>query len=93
MKNHTIQWLYVVPKEKKLYILARIVVQALHGASGVLYALLLRSIVDAATSHDQAGFWHFAMMTALLVLAQIGLRAILRWLDELSKATFENIST
>ncbi|SFB68039.1 ABC transporter ATP-binding protein [Ruminococcus albus] len=66
-------------------------VQALLGASGVLYALLLRNIVDSATAHNKAGFWHYVLLTALLVLAQIGMRAVLRWLNELSKSTFENI--
>ena len=91
MKNNTIKWLYAVPEKKKLYILALMLVQALNGASGVLYALLLRNIVDNATAHDKNGFWHYTLLTALLVLAQVGMRAIIRWLNELSKATFENI--
>ena len=45
MNNHAIKWLYAVPEKKKLYILALMTVQALNGASGVLYALLLRNIV------------------------------------------------
>ncbi|WP_173386374.1 ABC transporter ATP-binding protein, partial [Ruminococcus flavefaciens] len=67
------------------------IVQALHGASGVLYALLLRGIVDHATAHDKSGFWLYVVYTVMLVLGQIGLRAIIRWLNELSRATFENI--
>ncbi len=89
--NHAIKWLYAVPKKKKLYILGLMIVQALHGASGVLYALLLRGIVDHATAHDKSGFWLYVVYTVMLVLGQIGLRAIIRWLNELSKATLENI--
>lgn len=91
MKNNAIKWLYAVPEKKKLYILALMLVQALDGGSGVLYAILLRNIVDNATAHDKAGFWHYAVLTVLLVLAQIGMRAVLRWLNELSKSTLENI--
>ncbi len=91
MKNNAIKWLYAVPEKKKLYILLLMLVQALNGASGVLYALLLRNIVDNATAHDKSGFWHFVILTILLVIAQIGMRAIIRWLNELSKSTFENI--
>ena len=91
MRNNAIKWLYAVPEKKKLYILALMLVQALNGSSGVLYALLLRNIVDNATAHDKAGFWHYVILTILLVLAQIGLRAVIRWLNELSKSTFENI--
>lgn len=91
MKNNAIKWLYAVPKKKKLYILALMLVQAVNGASGVLYALLLRNIVDYAAEHDKTLFWRNVVYIVLLVLAQIGMRAIIRWLNELSKATFENI--
>lgn len=91
MKNNAIKWLYAVPKRKKLYILALMLVQALNGASGVLYALFLRNIVDSATDHDRPLFWRNVVFTVLLVAAQIGIRAVIRWLNELSKATFENI--
>lgn len=91
IKNNAIKWLYAVPEKKKLYILALMLVQALHGASGVLYALLLRNIVDNATAHDKSGFWLYVVYTILLVLGQVALRVIIRWLNELSRATFENI--
>ena len=91
MKNNTIKWLYAVPKGKKLYILALMVVQGIHGASGVLYALLMRNIVDSAASHNSGGFWRFVLLTVLLVLVQISLTTIIRWLNELSKSTFENL--
>ena len=90
MKDSTLRWLWTVPGKKKLYILFLTVVQALHGASGVLYALLLREIVDSATGHDSAGFWRGMVLIILLVAAQLALRAIVRWLTELSKSTFEN---
>lgn len=91
MKNNSIKWLYDVPEKKKIYILALMLIQGLYGASGVLYALLLRNLVDNAAAHNKAGFWHYTLLTVLLVLAQIGARAVIRWLDELSRATFENI--
>ncbi len=87
----TAKWLYTVPGKKKSYILALVIVQALHGASGVLYALLLRNIVDAAVNSDTAGFWRAVIFTIILVLSQIALRAIIRYLTELSKSTFENL--
>lgn len=90
-KNNTIKWLYAVPKGKKFYILVLMLVQALNGASGVLYALLLRNIVDHAAEHDASGFWYYVIMTILLVMAQLGMRAVIRWLNELSRSTMENI--
>ena len=91
MKNNAIKWLYAVPKKKKWYIAALMLVQALYGASGVLYALLLRNMVDSAASHNSKEFWIQVVLTVLLVIGQIAVRAVIRWLTELSKASLENI--
>ena len=71
MKNTTLRWLWHVPGKKKWNILSLMVVQALHGASGVLYALLLRGIVDAAAGGDRAGFWRFLVLLIGLALLQL----------------------
>ncbi|WP_295129070.1 ABC transporter ATP-binding protein [Ruminococcus sp.] len=89
--NKTIKWLSDVPGRKKGYIAALMLVQALNGASGVLYALFLRNIVDSAVSHDSTKFWIDVILIVLLVSAQIAMRAVIRWLNELSRAEFENI--
>ena len=91
MKNNSLNWLYAVPKKKKWYIAALMLVQALNGASGVLYALLLRNMVDSAVSHDRTRFWLQAILTILLIIGQITVSAVIRWLNELSKSTFENL--
>ena len=91
MKNNALNWLYAVPGRKKWYIAALMLVQAMNGASGVLYALLLRNMVDSAASHDRNGFWTQVILAVLLVIGQIAVRAVIRWLNELSKASFENI--
>ena len=90
MKNSTTKWLLSVPSRKNLYIVFLTLSQGLYGASGVLYALLLRNIVDAATGHDSALFWRGIIFIVFLVSAQLLLRAVIRWLTELSKSTFEN---
>ncbi|MCR5479782.1 MAG: ABC transporter ATP-binding protein/permease [Ruminococcus sp.] len=90
-RNNAVKWLYAVPKKKKGYIAALVLFNSLNGASGVLYALLLRNIVDCAVSHNSTKFWTQVVFIILLVSAQIALRAIIRWLNELSKSTFENI--
>ena len=90
MKNTTLRWLWHVPGKKKWNILSLMVVQALHGASGVLYALLLRGIVDAAAGGDRAGFWRFLVLLIGLALLQLALRVVIRWLTEFSKSTLEN---
>ncbi len=91
MKNNAVKWLYAVTGRKKWNILWLIIVQVLNGASGVLYALLLRNIVDNAVDGNRSGFWFYVMMVILLVLAQVALRASIRWLEELSRASLENL--
>lgn len=91
MKKNAVKWLWSVTESKKWNILWLIIVQSLNGASGVIYALLLRNIVDSAVDKDRDGFIKYVLMIMLLLLAQIALRAIIRWLEELSKASLENL--
>lgn len=90
MKDTALRWLWSTPGGKKWYVAALALVQALHGASGVFYALLLRELVDAAVGGDRPGFWRHLSLLVGLVLVQLGLRAVIRWLTEFSKSTFEN---
>ena len=90
-KNKTIKWLYRVPERKKGYILLLTLVQMLNGGSGVWYALLLRNIVDSAIAKNMDAFTKNALLVIALVTAQIFLRTMIRFLNELSKSTLENI--
>lgn len=89
--NDTLKWLWKVPGGKKLYILMLIILSSLNGGSGVLYALLLRNIVDSAASHHRDSFWRGVMLIILLVAAQLAVRAAIRWLNELSRSDLENL--
>lgn len=91
MKNHAIKWLYQVTGRKKLSILFLIIVQALHGASGVFYALMMRNLVDSAVDRNMSGFYCFAAAMILLVLMQIAMRAVIRFLEEYTRSSLENI--
>ena len=91
MNNHATRWLYLVPGRKKLYIIVLTLMQSLVGASGVLEALFLRLIVDSAVAHESSSFWQYILLIVLLLGATIALQAVIRWLNELSKATLENI--
>ena len=85
MRNNALKWLYAVPKGKKLYILLLIIVQMLNGGSGVLYALLLRNIVDSAVIGSMDGFVLNVSLITALVAAQLTMRATIRFLGELSR--------
>lgn len=90
MNHKTLRWLWRVPGRKKGTIAALTLVQMLVGGVGVLYALLLRNIVNSAVAHDSAAFWHFVLLMVALIAALLSLSALIRWLSELSKATLEN---
>lgn len=90
MKQSARKWLIEVPGGKKWYIAGLTLLQALLGGSGVLYALLLRSVVDTAVARDRTGFWKALVLIIALAAAQIALRAVARWLTELTRSTIEN---
>ena len=91
MKNNAVKWLFSVTGKKKWDIFWLMIVQALNGASGVLYALLLRNIVDSAVDKNRSSFVLYVLFIILLVLAQVGMRALIRWLEELSRSSLENL--
>ena len=88
--NRTLRWLWTVPGGKKWYIAALAVIQGVHGATGVVFALLMRNVVDAAVARDTSSFWRWMLALVLLVVLQLALRALIRWLNELSRSEFEN---
>lgn len=65
-------------------------VQALNGALGVLYALL-RNMQDGAVLHNCTEYFDTGCSDSALVVGQIAVCAIIRLLTELSMASFENI--
>ena len=91
MKNSALRWLYAIPGRNKILILALIAAQGLFGGSGVLYAFLLRGVVDSAAAGSHSGFVRYLALAILLIVVQLGLRALIRWLTELAKSNIENI--
>lgn len=89
--NSTVKWLLAVPGRKKWYVVLLILLNAVNGATGVFYALLLRNIVDSAVSGNTPAFWRCSIMIAALVLFQLGVAALSRWLNVLSKSEIENL--
>ena len=91
MRQSTVRWLFAIPGRKKLYVLVLLFVQAINGFLGVLYALLLRNVVDSASGHQRDLFWRGILQVILLVAFQLLLRALIRHLTEYAKSTLENI--
>lgn len=71
--------------------LALTLIQAVTGSAGVLYALLLRNIVDSAVARDLSFFRQNVIYLAALVLILLGVGALVRWLHEQARADIENL--
>lgn len=89
-KSSSIKWLCKVAGKQKLSIILLVTIHMLLGISSVLFAFILRSIIDNATSQNQSGFFSFFAFLIALVLMQIILRAFVRWLEEKSRSSIEN---
>lgn len=88
--NKTHKWLFSVASKRKWYILILVLLHAIGGGTGVLYALFMRNVVDSAVNKDTTGFFTNAAMIVGLVLFQITINALGRWLKELTRSDIEN---
>lgn len=92
MKNSrsALHFINEVAGKSRLYIIFLLLVQMVLGISSVFYALLLRGLIDGAVAHDKTKMLTYCFLFVALVVGQIALRALLRFLEEFSKATYEN---
>ncbi len=89
-KNRTLAYLLAIAGRKKYLVLALLGVQILLGLSSVGYALLLREAIDAAVAQNSKGFWLYVWLFSGLVVLQMLLRAMSRFLDEFCRSGVEN---
>lgn len=90
MRDEATAWIWEASAEVRVKVAWLSACQVAHGLCGVAYALMLRGLVDSAVVGDAPGFWGWAGATALLVVVQLSVRAVVRWLEELSRASLEN---
>lgn len=89
-ENEALKWLYQVPGKKKRIVVILSVLSFLNGLTGVATAILLKMIVDSAVAGDVQAFLRTVLLMTLLVLGGQGIQAVIRWLNELGRASFEN---
>ena len=87
----TTQWLWLVARKKILYVAALTVIQSIIGGAGVLYALLMRNIVDSAVNREPEAFWYYVTLDVSLLIAMLAMSALIRWLRELARNDIENL--
>ncbi len=88
--RNTLSWISVVAGKKKIHIGFLVLLQILLGISGVAYALFLREIIDAAVAGEKTLFIRAAILFAGLVVSQILLRAMSRFLVDYTKESLQN---
>lgn len=88
--NKTLLWINSAVKGKRRYIFFLTVLQTLMGFYGVSYALMLRSIIDNAVAGNADGVKLYALIMIILVVTQIFLRMLIRYLDEFTRSGVEN---
>ena len=88
--DSTLKWLYRVLGKNKGYIIALVAIQAVTGSLGVVYALLMRNIVDSAVAGEIRVFWHYVALIALFVAFQLAVGMLIRWLHALAGTNIEN---
>lgn len=85
-----VNWLSQVTGSRKIFMFYLVVLQAALGGSGVVYALVLRNIVDGAVKADRKNFISGIILVAVLIVFQIICRAMIRRFEEKSRSTYEN---
>lgn len=76
--------------KKKGYIVILSILNIVIGLNSVIYALLLRDLVNGAVDKNRHDFWTAVIAFAVLSVIQILLLAVKRHLDELSRVSLEN---
>ena len=89
-QQNTLRWLSRTAGRDKIYVGLLMLVQVLLGVSVVLYALLLRGLIDEAVAGSREGLLRNAGLLAALVLGQLALRALSRFLNEFTLSDLEN---
>ena len=89
-RNSTLRWLSAISGPDRIWVAALALVQAALGGTSVLYAFLLRSLIDEAVAGNRDGLIRSALLLIALMLGQLLLRAANRFLKEYSAADLEN---
>lgn len=88
--NEIMRYLRQIADGAKRYIALLLLVQVLLSINGVLFALFLRNIINAAAAGQRALFWQNTVGFGVLASIQVGLGALVRWLDEFTLSRIEN---
>lgn len=90
MQKNTLRFLSKAAGRTKGNIALLVLLQAVVGFNSVCYALFLRKIINSAVAGEKQAFIYNIGMFALLIIIQLLLRTLLRFLEEHTRASLEN---
>lgn len=89
-KNTANKWIWKVSGKGKLNIVILLLLQTILGASDLGFAWLLRGIIDQAVAKNKQQLYIYSSLLFGIIVFQIILRAVDRFLEEYTKSTMEN---
>lgn len=89
-KMNSLAWISKTAGKQKWIVAMSLLLQSSIAIFGILYALMLKDVIDCAVKKDESGMLRAAFVFIALVVAQILFRALNTYLEEYAKATFEN---
>lgn len=88
--RRVLAWIWQVSDKEKRNIVFLVLIQSFLGISSVFYAWLFRDVIDTAVSQNLEDFRQSVMKFIGLIVLQIALRSVKRFLDEYTKSGLEN---
>jgi len=86
----TLKWIGHALGERKWLIGLLCIIQSALAISGIVFALVMRSAIDSAVYGGTIVFRRAAMSLAAIIMVQIGLRALNRFVEDDTKAVVDN---
>lgn len=86
----TIKWIGQALGGRKWLIALLCVMQSALALSGIVFALLMRGAIDSAVLGQMSRFYQSVIWLAILVFAQIGMRALGHFVEDDTKAAIDN---
>jgi len=91
VKKSTLSWLLEEIRGKRWIVVLLTVLQIMHNTLSVSYALIFRDLIDRAVGQQLPGFYSAMIQLVIVVVFQIGIRGIVRYLEEYTRSGMENI--
>lgn len=90
-KNPALSWIFGVSGRLKFGMFFLVLLNSAISLSAVAFALVLREAIDGAVAGRKIEFLKWAGVLALIMLAQVAARAVIRFLEEYVRSGMENV--